>query len=73
MYLSGLIGMSFTLFMVILSKLFNDIFNRGPKTSVLECNYNIKNQKKDKVLIWGFAIGVVSSLQSGIWILNTFN
>ncbi|KAM3145059.1 hypothetical protein pb186bvf_002734 [Paramecium bursaria] len=74
MYLSGLIGMSFTLFMVILSKLFNDLFNRGPKTSVLECiKLIIQKTKTDKVLIWGFAIGVVSSLQSGIWILNTFN
>ncbi|CAD8201522.1 unnamed protein product [Paramecium pentaurelia] len=62
MFLSALVGTCFTLIIVLLSKLINEIFKQ----------YQTVPQEY-KSLLWALYISIISSILSVMWIINTFN
>ncbi|CAD8177612.1 unnamed protein product [Paramecium octaurelia] len=63
MFLSGLVGTTITVLLILISKLFS-IYNRQ----------EILNYKSEiKTLIWTLYTSILSSLIAGIWIINTLN
>ncbi|CAD8204337.1 unnamed protein product [Paramecium octaurelia] len=62
MFLSALVGTSFTLIILLLSKIINEIFKQ----------YQTVPQEY-KSLLWALYISIISSALSIMWIINTFN
>ncbi|CAK63327.1 unnamed protein product (macronuclear) [Paramecium tetraurelia] len=63
MFLSGLVGTTITILLILISKLFS-IYNRQ----------EILNYKSEvKTLIWTLYTSILSSLIAGTWIINTLN
>ncbi|CAD8210224.1 unnamed protein product [Paramecium octaurelia] len=62
MFLSALVGTCFTLIIVLISKIINEIFKQ----------YQTVPQEY-KSLLWALYISVISSVLSVMWIINTFN
>ncbi|CAD8168388.1 unnamed protein product [Paramecium octaurelia] len=63
MYLSALIGSAFTLLMILITKLINQFYYH--RISLHSNEY--------KTLVWSFYLFSMTSVLSGIWIINTFN
>ncbi|CAD8103696.1 unnamed protein product [Paramecium sonneborni] len=63
MYLSALIGSAFTILMILISKLINQFYYH--RISLHSNEY--------KTLFWSFYLFSITSILSGIWIINTFN
>ncbi|CAD8089935.1 unnamed protein product [Paramecium sonneborni] len=63
MYLSALIGSAFTILMILISKLINQFYYH--RISLHSNEY--------KTLFWSFYLFSMTSILSGIWIINTFN
>ncbi|CAD8111634.1 unnamed protein product [Paramecium primaurelia] len=62
MFLSALVGTCFTLIIVLISKIINEIFKQ----------YQTVPQEY-KSLLWALYISIISSMLSVMWIINTFN
>lgn len=69
MFLSALVGTCFTLIIVLISKIINEIFKQY-QTVPQECKICLI---LDKSLLWALYISIISSMLSVMWIINTFN
>lgn len=69
MFLSALVGTCFTLIIVLISKIVNEIFKQY-LTVPQECNIYLF---LDKSHLWALYISIISSILSVMWIINTFN
>ncbi|CAD8122136.1 unnamed protein product [Paramecium sonneborni] len=62
MFLSALVGTCFTLIIVLISKIINEIFKQ---------NQTVPQEYKS--LLWALYNSIISSILSVMWIINTFN
>ncbi|CAD8124493.1 unnamed protein product [Paramecium sonneborni] len=62
MFLSALVGTCFTLIIILISKIINEIFKQYQTVS-----------QEYKSILWALYISIISSILTVMWIINTFN